>query len=73
MSGATFELILLSVLILISGIGAVVSALCLLRTRSQTSTLTEQSAGRILRSETDIVRARSRRRLVVCGRSLDAH
>ena len=57
MSGATFELLLLSVLILISGISAVFSALCLLRTRSQASTLTEQSAGRILRSETDIVRA----------------
>jgi DNA recombination protein RmuC len=57
MSGPIFELLLLSVLILISGTSAVFSALCLLRTRSQASTLTEQSAGRILRSETDIVRA----------------
>jgi len=41
----------------VSCVCAVLSALSLLRTRTHVSTLTEQAAGRILRSETDIVRA----------------
>jgi DNA recombination protein RmuC len=57
MSGAPLELFLLSLTVVVSCVCAVFSALCLLRTRTQVSTLTEQAAGRILRSETDIVRA----------------
>jgi DNA recombination protein RmuC len=57
MSGTSFELVLLMVIAALAGVAALFAALCFFRMRPQASALTEQTAGRILRSETDIVRA----------------
>jgi DNA recombination protein RmuC len=51
------ELLLLVAIAALAGVGTVFAVLCFFRTRPQASALTEQTAGRILRSETDIVRA----------------
>jgi DNA recombination protein RmuC len=40
----------------LAGVGTVFAALCFFRMRPQAAALTEQTAGRMLRSETDIVR-----------------
>jgi DNA recombination protein RmuC len=53
----SFELLLLIVIAALAGVGALFAAMCFFRMRHQASALTEQTAGRILRSETDIVRA----------------
>jgi DNA recombination protein RmuC len=53
---ASFELAVLIVIAVLAGLGALFAALCFFRMRPQASALTEQTAGRILRSETDIVR-----------------
>jgi DNA recombination protein RmuC len=55
MLGASLELTLLTVIAVLAGVGALFAALCFFR-KPQTAALTEQSAARILRSETDIVR-----------------
>src|SRR5450759_4797871 len=57
MPGTSFELVLLIGIAALAGVGAVFAALCFFRMRPQAAALTEQTAGRILRSETDIVRA----------------
>ena|ERR1019366_1086514 len=56
MLGTSFELVLLMVIAALAGVAALFAALCFFRMRPQGSALTEQTAGRILRSETDIVR-----------------
>jgi hypothetical protein len=56
MSGIAFELVLLIAIAALAGVGAVFAALCFFRMRPQAAVLTEQSAERILKSETDIVR-----------------
>jgi DNA recombination protein RmuC len=57
MPGTSFELVLLLGVAALAGVGALFAALCFFRMRPQAVALTEQTAGRILRSETDIVRA----------------
>lgn len=57
MTGTSFELLILTITAALAGVGALFAALCFFRMRPQESALTEQTAGRILRSETDIVRA----------------
>ena len=57
MSGTSLDLLLLIVIAALAGVGTLFAALCFFRMRPQASALTEQTVGRILRSETDIVRA----------------
>jgi len=57
MASASLELGFLIVIAALAGLAALFAALCFFRMRPQASALTEQAAGRILRSETDIVRA----------------
>ena len=57
MLGTSFELLLLIVIAALAGVAALFAAMCFFRMLPQASDLTEQTAGRILRSETDIVRA----------------
>ena len=56
MPAASFELVVLIVIAVLASLAALFAALCFFRMRPQASALTEQAAGRILRSETDIVR-----------------
>jgi DNA recombination protein RmuC len=49
-------LVLFIVIAALAGLGAMFAALCFFRMRPQASALTEQTAGRMLRSETDVVR-----------------
>ena len=53
----TFELLLLVPIAALAGLAALFAALCFFRMRPHASALTEQAAVRILRAETDIVRA----------------
>lgn len=57
MFSATFDLAILITIAILTAVAAVFAALCFFRTGSQQNGLTEQGAGRILRAETDIVRA----------------
>ena len=60
MPAASFELVVFMLIAALAGLAALFAALCFFRMRPQASALTEQAAGRMLRSETDIVRG--------CGR-----
>ena len=57
MPAASFEIVVLLLIAALAGLAALFAALCFLRLRPQAFALTERAAGRILRSETDIVRA----------------
>jgi DNA recombination protein RmuC len=57
MSATVFELSMLFLIVVLTAIGALFAVLCFVRVRPQGAVLTEQGAARILRSETDIVRA----------------
>ncbi len=57
MPATSFELAVLLLIAALAGLAALFAALCFFRMRPQASALTEQGLGRILRSETDIVRA----------------
>ena len=57
MSGMSFDLLLLIVIATLAGVGAPFCRAVFFSDGPEASALTEQSAGRILRSETDIVRA----------------
>ena len=57
MGSTSLELGFLIVIAALAGVGALFAALCFFRMRPQAAALTEQTAGRMLRSETDIVRA----------------
>jgi hypothetical protein len=56
MPAASFELVVLIVIAVLASLAALFAALCFFRIRPQASALTEQTAGRILRLKTDIVR-----------------
>lgn len=76
MPAASFELVVLIVIAVLAGLGALFATLCFFRMPPQTSVLTEQTAVRILRSETDIVRgvveAQSRGLRQELGRTLSS-
>ena len=57
MPAASFELVVFLLIAALAGLAALFAALCFFRMRPQATALTEQAAGRMLRSETDIVRA----------------
>ena len=57
MSGTSFDLLLLIAIVALAGVGACIRWVVFFSDGPEASALTEQSAARILRSETDIVRA----------------
>ena len=73
MVSTSLELGFLIVMAGLAGLAALFAALCFFRMRPQASALTEQAAGRILRSETDIVLAAVGDQARGCGKSLDGH
>jgi DNA recombination protein RmuC len=56
MSGGATEFLMLILILAVAAVAALFALLCFIRARPQAGALTEQEAGRILRSETDIVR-----------------